>query len=113
MIFWWLSISKILDAINAQYRNYFPDADLNNFNVLDPMNMPLPNDAAESRTYVKIMEPEFLKSKDNTCQSIIRINKTKLGYVILENQSDLWIFDRKSSNFFVLNSKGNFIKTID
>lgn len=48
----------ILDAIIAQYRQYFPDGDLNNFNVLDPMNMPLPNDEAATRTYgiVKIGE---------------------------------------------------------
>lgn len=41
----------ILEAILKQFENYFPDGDLKNFDVLDPMNMPLPNDEASTRTW--------------------------------------------------------------
>lgn len=43
--------NTIFDAILKEIVIYFSDGDLSNFNVLDPMNMPLPNDEAVTRTY--------------------------------------------------------------
>lgn len=41
----------ILHGILKQFDKYFPDGDLSDFNVLDPMNMSLPNYEASTRTY--------------------------------------------------------------
>lgn len=43
--------NTILDAILKEFEDYFPDRDLKSFDVLDPMNMPLPNGEASTRTY--------------------------------------------------------------
>jgi len=60
--------NNIFDAILKEFDRYFPDGDLNDFNVLDPLNMPVPNDEAGTRTYgiVKIGDlNNYFKITDN------------------------------------------------
>lgn len=48
----------LLDLLLAELKSYFPDGDLSNFDVFDPLNMPNPNDYASVRMYgiIKIKE---------------------------------------------------------
>lgn len=58
----------LLIAILNEFERYFPDGDLSKFDVLDPDNMPLPNDESGTRTYgiVKISEiNDHFKISDN------------------------------------------------
>lgn len=43
--------TMILENLLSEYKSYFPDGDLKNFAVFDPMNMPMPNDYASARLY--------------------------------------------------------------
>lgn len=50
--------TRLLDMLLSEFEKYFPDGDLKNYDALDPMNMPKPDDYVSARTYgiIKIKE---------------------------------------------------------
>lgn len=79
--------NTIFDALLNQFNDYFPDGDLDIFNVLDPMSMPLPNDEASTRTYgiTKIADINDYFKITNKDDIILQWQNLLLSIVISDN----------------------------